>query len=251
MYGTEDYNHMYGTEEYTHMYETEEYNHMYGTEEYNHMYETEEYNHMYETEEYNHMYETEEYNHMYGTEEHNHMYGTDDYNHMYETEEYNHMYGTEEYNHMYETEEYNHMYGTEEYNHILSPEISIIRTDSQLQLENLYNSQRPSKLAERFLDLYFGEYTHAFKELTTRGMQERDIVFYLLQIVTVAYEHCRTAVELNLNEKPNSREEAWRIIITDVLYHQSLIQMSRQSSVHSFSPYYHSLIKIGRQSDCT
>ncbi|KAL3878824.1 hypothetical protein ACJMK2_031152 [Sinanodonta woodiana] len=71
-----------------------------------------------------------------------------------------------------------------------SPEPSIIRSESQLQLENLYNSQRPSKL-----------------ELTTRGMKERNIVFYLLQIVTEAYEHCRTAVELNLNEKPKPKEE--------------------------------------------
>ncbi|KAL3878823.1 hypothetical protein ACJMK2_031151 [Sinanodonta woodiana] len=103
-----------------------------------------------------------------------------------------------------------HMYSSVYDAYKRSLETSVLLRDRKLQLTDFYNPLRPSKLAEQFLDLYFNEYSHAFEELSTRGMTERNIVFYLLQIVTKAYEHCRTAIKLNLNQNRNIREEILR-----------------------------------------
>ncbi|KAL3878989.1 hypothetical protein ACJMK2_031311 [Sinanodonta woodiana] len=92
-----------------------------------------------------------------------------------------------------------------------SVETSVLLRDSKLQMTDLYNSLRPSKLAERFLDLYFREYANAFEDLTTSGIKERNIVFFLLQIVTKAYEHCQAAIELNLAHNLNAEKDAsWK-----------------------------------------
>ncbi|KAL3878813.1 hypothetical protein ACJMK2_031141 [Sinanodonta woodiana] len=72
-----------------------------------------------------------------------------------------------------------------------SEEASLILKQGNPNIADLSDSNRPTKLAERYSELYSNEYTDAFEELTTKQISERDIIQLLFIIVTNAYIYCQ------------------------------------------------------------
>ncbi|XP_053400557.1 uncharacterized protein LOC128557315 [Mercenaria mercenaria] len=57
-------------------------------------------------------------------------------------------------------------------------------------IADLSDTNRPTKLAERFSELYDNEWTEAFESLSKQNLPERDIIRRLLEIVQEAYDFC-------------------------------------------------------------
>lgn len=54
------------------------------------------------------------------------------------------------------------------------------------EIADLSDTNRPTKIAERFSELYDNEWTEAFEKLTRKNKTEKEIINYLLSIVKVS-----------------------------------------------------------------
>ncbi|KAK3607022.1 hypothetical protein CHS0354_020447 [Potamilus streckersoni] len=72
-----------------------------------------------------------------------------------------------------------------------SEEASLLLLQGNPNIADLADNNRPTKLAERFSELYSNEYTEAFEELERKQIREQDIIQILLNIVTNAYIYCQ------------------------------------------------------------
>ncbi|KAL3878817.1 hypothetical protein ACJMK2_031145 [Sinanodonta woodiana] len=72
-----------------------------------------------------------------------------------------------------------------------SEEASLLLVHGNPNIADLSDSNRPVKLAERYLELYSNEYTDAFEELATKHISERGVIQILLTILSNAYLYCR------------------------------------------------------------
>ncbi|KAK3607021.1 hypothetical protein CHS0354_020447 [Potamilus streckersoni] len=68
-----------------------------------------------------------------------------------------------------------------------SEEASLLLLQGNPNIADLADNNRPTKLAERFSELYSNEYTEAFEELERKQIREQDIIQILLNIVTKGY----------------------------------------------------------------
>ncbi|KAK3607026.1 hypothetical protein CHS0354_020456 [Potamilus streckersoni] len=81
---------------------------------------------------------------------------------------------------------------------------SIMLHDNNPNISDLSDPNRPTKLTERFSELYSNEYTDLYEELEKDRYSERDIVYQLLRVVRRVYNHCQ---KWNLEIEKQVRKE--------------------------------------------
>lgn len=75
--------------------------------------------------------------------------------------------------------------------HRISASAGAKLTDDNPMLANLSDPNRPTKLAEKYSELYDNEWTHAYETLRNQFyMEEKDAISSLLTIIKVGYIFC-------------------------------------------------------------
>ncbi|KAK3607018.1 hypothetical protein CHS0354_020444 [Potamilus streckersoni] len=115
-----------------------------------------------------------------------------------------------------------------------SEEASLLLVQGNPNIADLSDSNRPTKLAERYSELYSNEYTDAFEELKMKEISERDIIQTLLNILVKAYIYCQrkaknetTRIEAEIDfkkqgYKPENAETLWKAQIAKSLKESGL-----------------------------
>ncbi|XP_060585554.1 uncharacterized protein LOC132741416 [Ruditapes philippinarum] len=67
-------------------------------------------------------------------------------------------------------------------------------------IADLSDPNRPTKIAERFSELYDNEWTEAFEELSKRSRKESEAIEILLTVVTEAYKFCTVEAEIQIKD---------------------------------------------------
>ncbi|KAL3878814.1 hypothetical protein ACJMK2_031142 [Sinanodonta woodiana] len=80
-------------------------------------------------------------------------------------------------------------------------ETSLLLRQGNQNIAVLSDPNRPTKLAERFSELYSNEYTDAFEFLQEQGHAEEHIVYDLLRIVRYVYNYCRQRTSDELTKR--------------------------------------------------
>ncbi|KAL5011704.1 hypothetical protein ScPMuIL_010255 [Solemya velum] len=91
---------------------------------------------------------------------------------------------------------------------------------------DLNDDNRPSKIAEKFSELYDNQWTEAFEELS-RIMSEIDTIYMLLRIVRYAYKYCRDVAEEQIQAMEKNMQE---VMLYPEKFHRPKSRMEYRSS---------------------
>ncbi|XP_053394457.1 uncharacterized protein LOC128555630 isoform X1 [Mercenaria mercenaria] len=89
-----------------------------------------------------------------------------------------------------------------------SKRASIKMRQNNPDIADLSDTNRPTKIAERFSELYDNEWTEAFEEISNKkNWIEKKTIEYLLSVVKEAYQFCTNAAESQINQIINRFNE--------------------------------------------
>ncbi|XP_045188059.2 uncharacterized protein LOC123545820 [Mercenaria mercenaria] len=83
---------------------------------------------------------------------------------------------------------------------VRSKRASIKMRQNNPDIADLSDTNRPTRIAERFSELYDNEWTEAFEELSRRSRSEKETIEYLLSIVQEAYKFCANEAERQIKD---------------------------------------------------
>ncbi|KAK3607025.1 hypothetical protein CHS0354_020455 [Potamilus streckersoni] len=117
-----------------------------------------------------------------------------------------------------------------------SENAAILLRDNNPNITDLSDRNRPTLLAERFSELYSNEYTDAFEELEKSRYREGAIIYHLLRVVRLAFEHChkwnsKIEHELKLEQNEISKLDHGKILFRGKKLEEKKIIVIRQKDM--------------------